>query len=405
MKLPKDIQNIPPKEIIKTIEAANLCDFGVYPKRLKDKILAAEKRKKRCSSPLTVITAVHNNDFTDAYLRLLLQNTQEILDGMAILAWGIQAEAMILQLPQRWRQTTAEVKAWAESRGISVQYRMTDMRQCRGQMVVHIAAALDIAQVFAGNYKVGTYLSLCRDGICEIPEKVPYGTTVRQILKDTENIEFFSIGQRIYKPEEADMELTEEVPVENGVITCWSQNCCVIQEAEKVLLKLRTESCGKCTFCREGLIQIHSIVKGILQGKGELEKLDIIREIAQAMSFSNQCSMGQCGAEFVVGTMEKFADDYESHIVKKKCRAQKCSAFLQIYIDPYRCTGCMECMDVCEADAIEGKAGYIHMIDEFECTKCGNCMEACEEQAVKTVEGRLPKLPARLTKCGRLKRH
>ena len=77
---------------------------------------------------------------------------------------------------------------------------------------------------------------------------------------------------------------------------------------------------------------------------------------------------------------------------------------MSIYIDPNACTGCEECADVCPADAIEGKSGFIHMIDEFECTKCGKCIAACEEEAIIQTDGRLPKLPTRLTKVGKFKK-
>ena len=68
------------------------------------------------------------------------------------------------------------------------------------------------------------------------------------------------------------------------------------------------------------------------------------------------------------------------------------------------CDGLGDCLPVCPVDAIEGKDGYIHMIDEFECTKCGKCISACENDAIIQTNGRLPKLPTRLTKCGKFKK-
>ena len=82
-----------------------------------------------------------------------------------------------------------------------------------------------------------------------------------------------------------------------------------------------------------------------------------------------------------------------------------CAAFVHIYIDPLKCTGCCDCADVCPEGCIEGKAKFIHMIDEFECTKCGKCVEACEEEAIVLTAGKLPKLPSRLTKVGKFKKH
>ena len=47
----------------------------------------------------------------------------------------------------------------------------------------------------------------------------------------------------------------------------------------------------------------------------------------------------------------------------------------------------------------------IHMIDEFECTKCGKCIEACGDDAIQMTSGKLPKLPNRLVKVGKFKKH
>ena len=114
--------------------------------------------------------------------------------------------------------------------------------------------------------------------------------------------------------------------------------------------------------------------------------------------------MGQTASDFSLGTLKYFASEYEDHIKKKKCAVNVCNAFMTIYIDPNECQGCEECADVCPAEAIEGKAGYIHMIDEFECTKCGKCLEVCENDAIIQTTGRVPKLPTRLTKCGKFKK-
>ena len=101
--------------------------------------------------------------------------------------------------------------------------------------------------------------------------------------------------------------------------------------------------------------------------------------------------------------MELFMDEYDDHVKRKKCKNGVCSAFMSIYIDPSLCTGCEDCVDVCPAECIEGKAGFIHMIDSFDCTKCGKCIAECEEEAIIQTTGRVPKLPSRLIKCGKFR--
>ena len=43
----------------------------------------------------------------------------------------------------------------------------------------------------------------------------------------------------------------------------------------------RKQSCGKCTFCREGLIQLHTMVKEITEGQGKKEFTDMMEEIGE----------------------------------------------------------------------------------------------------------------------------
>jgi len=201
-----------------------------------------------------------------------------------------------------------------------------------------------------------------------------------------------------------DLVLEEDTNIGNGVITILPADCCIIDQEEKLLLGERKNGCGRCTFCREGLGQLHAMAKEITEGKGKNEYLAMMEEIGNAMTFSCQCSVGQTGADFTLGSLKYFGNEYTDHIKKKKCAADVCSSFMSIYIDPNLCEGCEECADVCPAECIEGKSGFIHMIDEFDCTKCGKCIEACEYDAVIKTTGRVPKLPTRLTKCGKFKK-
>lgn len=115
------------------------------------------------------------------------------------------------------------------------------------------------------------------------------------------------------------------------------------------------------------------------------------------------CTMGEVSSKIALSAVNLFPDIYEAHIKKKKCDI--CFSAETIYVDPKLCSGCGECMDVCPLDCIEGRPKYIHMIDDMTCNKCGKCIEVCEEQAIVKTGGKVPKLPNRLTKVGRFKKH
>jgi Na+-translocating ferredoxin:NAD+ oxidoreductase RNF subunit RnfB len=195
-----------------------------------------------------------------------------------------------------------------------------------------------------------------------------------------------------------------EFNIPNGLIKTLTEDNCIIHEVNQWMAAYHKQSCGKCVFCREGLIQLHGMIKDTTEGKGKEEYISIINEIGSAMIYSTLCSLGQESAKIALSSLEHFSQEFEEHIKKKKCNAKICSSFQMIYIDPIICQGCEDCQDVCPVDCIDGKKGFIHMIDEFECTKCGECIKACEYGAIIQTTGRVPKLPDRLIKCGKFRK-
>ena len=354
-------------------------------------------------TPICAVAGLNNGDTDHALLALVKQFPREIMEGLCHVAVVVDAAEKVLVLPAGQEALGEELADLAAEHGVSIEYGLVNARLYRGSAIHHIQTMIALAQTVNGTYEPGTWVAVNREGKTGEIKKVPYGTTVANILGETDGIRAFAIGRKLYKPESLSMAIEADTNLDNGVITVYPDTCCLVAEAEKVLLACRQQSCGKCTFCREGLIQLHTHTKEITEGKGKPEAMDMMNEIGNAMTFSTPCSMGQTGSLFTLTSLELFPEEYEDHIKRKKCKNNVCSAFLNIYIDPSLCTGCEDCVDVCPADCIEGKAGFIHMIDSFDCTKCGKCIEACDEEAIIQTTGRVPKLPSRLTKCGKFK--
>jgi NADH-quinone oxidoreductase subunit F len=94
------------------------------------------------------------------------------------------------------------------------------------------------------------------------------------------------------------------------------------------------------------------------------------------------CDIGSATASSVITAFDSFKEEIEGHITKKACKAEVCSKFVTYHILPDKCTGCNECQDACEDDAILGKKKFIHVIDQDECIQCGKCLKACDEEAI-----------------------
>lgn len=384
------------------VKAAGLREFGVYNQPLMDMWVKVSEERELQDTPICAVAALNNADTDHALLALLREYPREILEGLCHVAAAIDAEEKVLVLPEGQEALGEELAGLCAEHGVNIEYGIVNVRLYRGSAIHHFETLLALAQTVNGTYEPGTYVAVKKDGKVGEIKKIPYGTTVADVIGET-GIHSFALGRKLYKPESLNMTIEADTNIGNGVITVYPTTCCIVHEAEQVLLECRRQSCGKCTFCREGLIQLHTMTREITEGKGKKDYLDMMSEIGEAMVFSTPCSMGQTGSQFTLSSMELFLDEYEDHTKRKKCKNNVCSAFTSIYIDPSLCTGCEDCVDVCPVDCIEGKAGFIHMIDSFDCTKCGKCIAACEEEAIIQTAGRVPKLPSRLIKCGKFR--
>ena len=366
------------EEVLEQIKTSGLKEYGLEKELLSERLVRAVEESKEEEKELGVVAALNNADTTGVLLEVLLADPKKVMDGIAIAAYALGTEKKALYLPE---------------------YAADNVRACKGSALIHIVTAANLADTFAGSYEDGVYVSVNGSEL----KKVSAETKVSELTEDAAGAKGFCIGYEYYGPEAAEMTL-EEVHPDNGVLRVLKASDCIVSETEKALLASRKQSCGKCVFCREGLLQLQYMQKETTEGRGKAEFLDLTKEIGEAMTYSTPCTMGQVSSKIALSAVDKFESEFTAHIKKKKCPAGVCFSEEVIYIDPKLCQGCGECADVCPKDCIEGKAKYIHMIDEFDCDQCGKCIEACDAGAIIKTSGKVPKLPNRLTKVGRFKR-
>ena len=166
-----------------------------------------------------------------------------------------------------------------------------------------------------------------------------------------------------------------------GMIVLDEDNC-MVDIAKFYLGFTVSESCGKCTPCRIGTRRMLEILEKISAGRGELEDLDKLEELAKYIQANALCGLGQTAPNPILSTLEHFRDEYEAHIVDKRCPAGVCKALLNYVIDPDKCKGCTKCARNCPVQAISGEVKQPHVIDSSKCIKCGACMENCAFGAI-----------------------
>lgn len=74
------------------------------------------------------------------------------------------------------------------------------------------------------------------------------------------------------------------------------------------------ESCGQCTPCREGCGWMLRILNRIDEGKGRIEDLKMLIDIANNIEGNTICAFGDAAAWPVKYTIQKFYDDFVKKI-------------------------------------------------------------------------------------------
>jgi len=176
----------------------------------------------------------------------------------------------------------------------------------------------------------------------------------------------------------------------SGGMIVMDEDTCIVDVARYFVDFLAYESCGKCIPCREGLYQMLKILNRICQGEGQEGDIELLATLGEVMDDCSLCALGQTASNPVLSSIKYFKDEYETHILEKRCPAGVCKPLISYHIDPDKCKACMICLRDCPVGAISGGKGEIHVIDQERCTKCGTCLDVCPERF-----GAVIKLPSK----------
>lgn len=171
----------------------------------------------------------------------------------------------------------------------------------------------------------------------------------------------------------------------SGGLVVMDENTCVVEVARFFMNFIQHESCGKCTFCREGTLQMLNILQRIVDGHGVEEDLDLLIELGEMVQLGSLCGLGKSAPNPVLSTLENFRDEYLAHIVDKRCPAGVCQSLRRFVVIEELCKSCGLCKRVCPVDAITGERGVPYVIDQEKCIKCGACVDACRFKAIGEV--------------------
>jgi len=168
----------------------------------------------------------------------------------------------------------------------------------------------------------------------------------------------------------------------SGGMIVMDEDDCMVSIARFYLEFTVEESCGKCAPCRIGNKRLHELLQRICEGKGVESDLVRLRNLGEVIKDTSLCGLGQSSPNPVLSTMENFPEEYQSHVVDKKCTSGVCTDLLEYFIVEENCIGCTACARACPVGCISGERKEAHLINPDTCIKCGACMEKCKFDAV-----------------------
>ena len=163
--------------------------------------------------------------------------------------------------------------------------------------------------------------------------EVPMGTTIREVVFDIgggirggKKFKAVQIGgpsggattasrEHLDLPLDFDSLKSIGAMIGSGGLVVMDEDTCMVETARFFMEFTQKESCGKCVPCREGTKRMLEILDRIIDNKGTLEDLDLLEELADTISKTALCGLGQSACKPVQSTLKYFRDEYLAHVV------------------------------------------------------------------------------------------
>ncbi|WP_448333269.1 NADH-quinone oxidoreductase subunit NuoF [Streptomyces sp. DSM 41534] len=162
----------------------------------------------------------------------------------------------------------------------------------------------------------------------------PLGITLRQLLEMSggmrpgHRLKFWTPGGSstpLLTDEHLDVPLDYEGVGAAGsmlgtkALQCFDETTCVVRAVTRWTEFYAHESCGKCTPCREGTYWLVQLLRDIEAGKGRMDDLDKLADIADNINGKSFCALGDGAASPIVSSLKYFREEYEQHITGGGC--------------------------------------------------------------------------------------
>lgn len=105
----------------------------------------------------------------------------------------------------------------------------------------------------------------------------------------------------------------------SGAVIVMDETTCMLKILKRISKFYMHESCGQCTPCREGTGWLWRMLERIEQGKGHLQDLQMLDNVAGQIMGRTICALGDAAAMPVQSFIKHFRDDFVYHIEHNAC--------------------------------------------------------------------------------------
>ncbi len=110
----------------------------------------------------------------------------------------------------------------------------------------------------------------------------------------------------------------------SGGMVVMDEDNCMVDVARYFIEFTHSESCGKCIPCRVGLNKCLRILNRVTEGAGKPQHLELLSELSRYIRECSLCGLGQTAPNPVLTTLRHFRNEFEDHILARRCPAGVC---------------------------------------------------------------------------------
>jgi NADH-quinone oxidoreductase subunit F len=100
----------------------------------------------------------------------------------------------------------------------------------------------------------------------------------------------------------------------SGAVIVMDETTCMVQALRRISRFYFSESCGQCTPCREGTGWLYRMLTRIVEGKGRMEDLERLDDVASKIEGRTICALGDAAAMPVRSFVKHFRDEFAYYI-------------------------------------------------------------------------------------------